>query len=668
MPRPKQSELFPPSTGFKPVGDNHPLLWVRELRVYRVLTPGDHNLLRRISLRPGLNVLWAKPGDRSLPVRLHTPGVSGHGTGKSTFCRFIRHILGEGSFGNEDQRQRLREVFPEGWIVAEVHLAGEPWLVCRPFKIGAHSYCYHGKAIDRLFHDDGQDKMSFEAYATELNRTVTEPLAVATFATNPTVIDWAHILQWLTRDQECRFASLADFRDPSSESLAPDMAFEDRHFLFRAVLQLIDTAEQSELETHKKLLARRQDAEKRIPLLRFRAQSAYERMQALVPGFRRDLSGSGFLAEAGREWLRMAGLDEEHLASAREPEALAKVRENLVIEQTSLNAAQGRLDECRNVADWIELQLKKQRGEATDETLDAFVRSRFTPERYCVQPLSAAIEWECPLVHGRTLPVEKTADPRAPTAEELQTHLRNEQSQLEKHRLLVAAAQVKVNRMRETLATHTTQFDRDRALLSDSAARHRSLADEASRARTDHEESETLAASLETLDKKLRTSQDRQTTLREQNHAALSAFSETFDRISRAMLGDDIKGSIRFKGRQIQPSFVHGIELTSAALETMKILCFDLAAMIAGVEGRGKHPRFLLHDGPREADMDAGLYQRIFILSQELEAAFGKGQPNFQYILTTTEPPPESVRNGPGLLNPVLSAISPDQKFLGEDF
>jgi uncharacterized protein YydD (DUF2326 family) len=148
----------------------------------------------------------------------------------------------------------------------------------------------------------------------------------------------------------------------------------------------------------------------------------------------------------------------------------------------------------------------------------------------------------------------------------------------------------------------------------------------------------------------------------------LTAFSETFDRISRAILGDDVKGTIRFRGRQVRPSFEHGIELTSAALETMKILCFDLAALVASVEGCGKHPRFLLHDGPREADLDASLYQRIFLLIAELEAAF-EGKPlSFQYILTTTEPPPDSVQSEKGLLSPVLSAVSPEQKFLGEDF
>ncbi len=134
------------------------------------------------------------------------------------------------------------------------------------------------------------------------------------------------------------------------------------------------------------------------------------------------------------------------------------------------------------------------------------------------------------------------------------------------------------------------------------------------------------------------------------------------------MLGDDVEGSIRFRGRQIRPTLVHNIDLTSAALETLKIICFDLAALISSVEGQGEHPRFLLHDGPREADMDAELYQRLFLLAAELQDANGSAPANFQYIVTTTEPPPETLQTTPWLLAPVLDATTSGGKLLGEDF
>lgn len=159
-----------------------------------------------------------------------------------------------------------------------------------------------------------------------------------------------------------------------------------------------------------------------------------------------------------------------------------------------------------------------------------------------------------------------------------------------------------------------------------------------------------------------------QAAIREKQSATLSDFSDTFARVTRAVLGDDVQGSIKFRGRQIRPTLVHGIDLTSAALETLKIICFDLAALISGIEGRGAHPRFLIHDGPREADMDAELYQRLFLLAAELEESFDEAPKTFQYIVTTTEPPPHDMRTAPWLIEPILDASTATGKLLGEDF
>ena len=108
-------------------------------------------------------------------------------------------------------------------------------------------------------------------------------------------------------------------------------------------------------------------------------------------------------------------------------------------------------------------------------------------------------------------------------------------------------------------------------------------------------------------------------------------------------------------------------DLTSAAIETLKILTFDLAALISSVEGRGFHPRFLVHDGPRDADMAADLYQKLFLLAHELELAFGTGAPSFQYIVTTTEPPPGDLQEPPSRLDPILDSSTKGGRLFKED-
>lgn len=57
----------------------------------------------------------------------------------------------------------------------------------------------------------------------------------------------------------------------------------------------------------------------------------------------------------------------------------------------------------------------------------------------------------------------------------------------------------------------------------------------------------------------------------------------------------------------------------------------------------------MIHDCPREADMRAGLYEAFLLLSERVEReAYGDSAP-FQYIVTTTTPPPESLRQLPCL-------------------
>jgi hypothetical protein len=667
---PRQDELFTPPSGFRPDTTLvEPRVWVRELRIYRVLAPGNGNLLRKITLRPGLNILWARPRDRSQAAQLHMPGVSGHASGKTTFCRFIRHILGEPTFGTDEQRSRLRDVFPEGWLVGEVRLDGESWLICRPFKIGSHPVAYRGRTIETMFEGEG-GRVSFDDYRKQLDTVLAEPLPVATFATSPTPISWAHLLQWLTRDQECRFAGLADLRHPLSDSEAPDTSAEDRHFLFRAALGLIDPAEQAEIENNKEFLKRRQQAEREAPLLRFRAESALKRLRDALKDFRTDLAGADFLDAVEREWRRRADELDTQLMTAREPESLRDARAKLVSAATALRGSEQQAEEISDTLEWIGQQIKNLQGETSDEQLDTWFRKKFPPDRFCGQPLSAAIEWDCPLARGRALPIEKksSAVPTKQTLEQLHARVKAESLRLSKAQEIVRQRKREFDTANGTLQTQTKLFDQSRASLSDQASDCRAIAIEAKRAYDDQTQADKLEALLGELDQKIRQSQDRQGVIREQQNAALSDFSQTFGRVARAILGDDVTGSIHFRGRQMRPKLVHDIDLSSAALETLKIICFDLAALISAVEGRGGLPRFLIHDGPREADMDAELYQRLFLLMRELETTF-QGRPlSFQYLITTTEFPPSELQVAPWLLSPVLDATTRAGKLLGEDF
>jgi len=113
---PSQAELFPREE-MKLVpepGRTAPRFWIRRMVIWS--EPGQ--ILREITFRPGLNIVWSPdPGETEMDAAV---GVIGHGSGKTTFCRLLRYCLGEETFGffavwsgeKQCQAGRLRSSFP----------------------------------------------------------------------------------------------------------------------------------------------------------------------------------------------------------------------------------------------------------------------------------------------------------------------------------------------------------------------------------------------------------------------------------------------------------------------------------------------------------------------------------------------------------------------------
>jgi len=91
--------------------------------------------------------------------------------------------------------------------------------------------------------------------------------------------------------------------------------------------------------------------------------------------------------------------------------------------------------------------------------------------------------------------------------------------------------------------------------------------------------------------------------------------------------------------------------------------------MLYGIEGNCAHPRFLIHDGPREADMARIIYERFFLYARRIEEVLPPDQATFQYILTTTTNPPIDMQEGSKwLLGEKLSGKTKAGRLLKEDF
>ena len=72
-------------------------------------------------------------------------------------------------------------------------------------------------------------------------------------------------------------------------------------------------------------------------------------------------------------------------------------------------------------------------------------------------------------------------------------------------------------------------------------------------------------------------------------------------------------------------------------------------------------PAFLVHDSPREADLDVSIYSNLFdvVLSLEEKAE----TPPFQYIITTTSPPAKQAQKHDAMCLELLSTPAEKRLF-----
>ena len=107
-----------------------------------------------------------------------------------------------------------------------------------------------------------------------------------------------------------------------------------------------------------------------------------------------------------------------------------------------------------------------------------------------------------------------------------------------------------------------------------------------------------------------------------------------------------------------------GGERSTTAIESLKVIAFDLAVICMSIEGNTHIPAFLVHDSPREADLGLSVYHELFHFAHNLERQ--GSQPLFQYIITTTTRPPDELVHEPWLRETLRGAPA-EERLLRRD-
>jgi predicted secreted protein len=649
-----------------------PVVWLRQIRVLREMQPGDDYVARRIDLRRGMNILWAKASQGGPQSQLFNDSISGHSAGKTTFCRLLRYVLGEPHFGDELLRREIRGAFSHGWAVAEVVVDGTDWVVCRPFGVGAHPFVCRDASIENIF-DAGISKDDFNVYRDALNEAVLSNVPVRRLTAGDELLHWDHLLPWIARDQDCHFDSLIDWRDPSSDSGSPQLDSTDRHLLLRGMLGLIADEESQERQANERRIARRKVVRARRPTLIHQANVDKDRLQS---AFGRELPpiNDGLFHDAVNREI------ETYATKVVPPDnegGLPGSTEDLAHLESALDRAMQFEAEARaglkDAEDRLAGQdaiLKSLRGDISESNRRELLDQLGPSSGFCNVPIDMAVEAGCPLASARPINfmeklAERTLDQQLSDQEQLLGKLKAVAVQ---KKGVADSCQAATTAARQALAKARTERESKIRRIAQAEARVQHLRDLAENAESAWREAEQAASEEERLDRQISRSYEKQNEIREQIEKEMRDFSALFDYFICALLGQSVEGKAAFSGRDIDLMVYYRGERRSAAIKIVKNIAFDLAALTSSMEGRGFHPRMLVHDGPRESDMSADLYRKIFMLVRILEGHVLDGEPpNFQYIITTTEPPPSDLQTFPWLLQPVLDASDPAKRFLGVD-
>ena len=618
---------------------SEPRLWIRRLVIWS--KPGI--VLREITLRPGLNILWA-PDPADLPGGSDGRAAPGHGSGKTLFCRLLRYCLGEDRFAPDEQREKIIAAFPSGLVGAEIMVDGTQWAVVRPIGTTRKHFAIGNAAVDTVNINavpTGVDPL-LEAIATSI---LSDDVA-ALIPGGHRLRAWLVVLAWLARDQECRFDKPLDWRSADSDSGSParKLSAQQHSDAIRALVGALSPEETNlragvgKIETQRDKADREANQrEREADRLRARLITELgEGVDDLLPG---RMAVEPLRNAAIRQLAKLSQVDSPDSHSDVEklrPEAdEARVRvEDL---KRNLAVVNARIPEIKKLI----ARIKAEFPGASART----VAAEQPICEICEVPIDRALAEGCGLSHK--LPDLNAAKRRIQHLEQerIEESNRLQHTLTERDGLVkeLHPAQTDYESMTKTLRA----AERMRDSRTDAWYKSRRLIDDVDRLDALLVEQEQLQSCLADLEHKVQEKRDQVGSFRDAHATAFNILSRFFDIIVRELIGPSATGRLSLDGNGIRPSVELGGERSTAAIDSLKVIAFDLAGMCMSIEGGAHQPAFLIHDSPREADLGLSIFHRLFKVVRSMEN-MGE-QLLFQYVITTTTSPPPELATHPWL-------------------
>ena len=589
-------DLFKPELSITPPdGAAGPRLWVRRLAVWH--EPGAVPV-RDVRLRPGLNIIWS-PDDEEM----------GHGSGKTLFCRLLRYCLGEDRFAPESQRTTIGAAFPDGIVGAEIMLDGVCWSIARPLGVRRRHVALTNGSLDDIVSGEGPST-GLDPFLDAVEEAfLPGDVAALVPGVRPGHRSWPIALAWLTRDQECRFDHVLEWRSAASDSESAARGLNRTQTLdaLRAFVQTITPEEVAKRAEIDALVKNHERLELEIGHRLWEIERIRKRLVAELNLAEEMTEGNlaiEVLRQAAQTRLAAASkvpseVSTKDIKAARSAHEKAKAEVSDI--ERRLERLDGQIPLIKDVVKRIEEEYPtvKYRADQADKPLCPI----------CEVPLDQILLSKCDLSH------------KLPDAEAIRKRLQKNREDLASETARLNAALSEQTSAKQELALTGQKAERlEKQLRNLESARDnredawyaaRRCADDVTRLGKLIDRQETERSQLRALGSNIEQERERVGAFRDRQAQAFGKLSEKFDAIMRRLVGDTAEGRVALAGNDRLDLKVRiGGDRSTAAIDSLKVLAFDLAALCRSMEGTARIPAFLMHDSPREADLGRSIYHR----------------------------------------------------------
>lgn len=604
-----------------------PSLWVEKVWILKSLDAIEP--LQEITLSRGLNLIVSPPTENSV----------GHGVGKSAFCQLIRFILDDplwsSGSGIWDELRENKEL-KGGAVAAKVYIGQEVWTVLKPWQ---HQNMYRASqdgdwrqlALNQVDND-------YLAYQQSLHQHFVDTLPIKELPGSAQPIKWHHILAWLSRDQNARYLNYFEWRP---EGVGFNLPSQSPFALIKIVLGILQDAT---------TLRNLEKVNKQLEDLKFKLQKTREEPEFLLSHIRQTLNQKlyvdnvvPFRSHDLFEEKNIIGLaNQRKKAYQNELEAIKHKLEELSAETE--NCLSERAPLLRNINLLKNLTQQEEAVLASDfEALEKLKNEADSLQQQLNNrcELGGVLLKDCSHVQQRIEQIPLDRYQRMKMYEKSENELKAK-IELYKERLkyleqdcllfdhklegLKAQREEQERRQLETLASLYA--------LSE-ALDHHEFYEKVIKGKVDWKNAIELEKKID------KTSSDKEklkVRLKQENEAYSQRRNELSEQINLIVksLPDFKWGVFNDNEKQQKHPFRIGPK-SSAAFKVLEILVGDIACLLDAAKNKSNHPKFLLHDSPREAELNEHLLWRLleFVSSQNTDA--------FQYIVTTSTLPPQAL-------------------------